>query len=80
MRERMALLTTTERLDLNRHIGTELRGVELLTLDVRWEPHTMTLWDNRVVWHHASRDYFPETRSGWRVTTRGERPYLATEA
>lgn len=43
---------------------------------VRWEPNTLTLWDNRCVQHHSSWDYFPETRSGWRVTTRGERPYF----
>ncbi len=43
---------------------------------VRWEPNTVTLWDNRCVQHHASWDYFPETRSGWRVTTRGERPFF----
>jgi taurine dioxygenase len=43
---------------------------------VRWAPNTVTFWDNRCVQHHASWDYFPETRSGWRVTTRGERPYL----
>ncbi|MCP5025842.1 MAG: taurine dioxygenase [Actinomycetia bacterium] len=52
------------------------RGVEF-QIRVRWEPHTVTLWDNRCVQHHASWDYFPETRSGWRVTTKGERPYLA---
>ncbi len=44
---------------------------------IQWEPHTLTLWDNRCVQHHASWDYFPETRSGWRVTTRGERPYFS---
>ena len=44
---------------------------------VRWEPNTVTFWDNRAVQHHASWDYFPETRSGWRVTTKGERPVLA---
>ncbi|MFM8355590.1 MAG: TauD/TfdA dioxygenase family protein [Gammaproteobacteria bacterium] len=44
---------------------------------VRWEANTVTFWDNRVVQHHASWDYFPETRSGWRVTTRGERPFFA---
>jgi taurine dioxygenase len=44
---------------------------------IRWEPNTVTLWDNRCVQHHASWDYFPETRSGWRVTTQGERPYYA---
>jgi taurine dioxygenase len=43
---------------------------------VRWEPNSVTIWDNRCVQHHASWDYFPETRSGWRVTTVGERPYL----
>lgn len=44
---------------------------------VRWEPNTVTFWDNRVVQHHACWDYFPEKREGWRVTTTGERPYLA---
>ena len=43
---------------------------------VRWEPHSLTMWDNRCVQHFASWDYFPQTRSGWRVTTAGERPYL----
>lgn len=42
----------------------------------RWEPHSVAIWDNRCVQHHASWDYFPETRSGWRVTTRGEVPFL----
>ena len=43
-----------------------------------WEPHSIAIWDNRCVQHHASWDYFPETRSGFRVTTRGEAPFLAT--
>ena len=47
---------------------------------VRWEPDTETLWDNRCTQHYASWDYFPETRSGWRVTTVGERPTLAPAA
>ncbi len=44
---------------------------------VHWEPQTLTMWDNRCTQHFASWDYFPQTRSGWRVTTRGERPFLA---
>ena len=40
-----------------------------------WEPHSIAIWDNRCVQHHASWDYFPETRSGFRVTTRGEVPF-----
>lgn len=43
---------------------------------VHWEAHTLTMWDNRCVQHAACWDYFPETRSGWRVTTVGERPFL----
>lgn len=41
---------------------------------VRWEPNTITLWDNRCVQHHATWDYYPATRHGYRVTTVGERP------
>ena len=40
-----------------------------------WEPHSVAMWDNRCVQHHASWDYFPETRHGYRVTTVGERPF-----
>lgn len=40
-----------------------------------WEPHSVAIWDNRCVQHHASWDYFPATRSGYRVTTRGEVPF-----
>lgn len=42
----------------------------------RWEPDSIALWDNRCVQHHAVFDYFPETRSGFRVTVKGERPYF----
>lgn len=41
----------------------------------RWEPNSVALWDNRCVQHHASWDYFPDTRHGFRVTTVGERPF-----
>ncbi len=41
---------------------------------VRWEADTMVWWDNRCVQHHATGDYFPETRHGYRVTTVGEAP------
>ncbi len=35
---------------------------------VRWEPGTLTLWDNRCVQHHSVWDYFPHTRYGERVS------------
>jgi taurine dioxygenase len=40
----------------------------------RWEPNSLTIWDNRCAQHHAVWDYFPATRHGYRVTTIGERP------
>lgn len=44
---------------------------------VRWAPHTVVFWDNRVVQHHAAFDYFPQTRRGYRLTVRGEVPVPA---
>ena len=35
---------------------------------VRWEPDTLTFWDNRCTQHHAAWDYFPESRYGERVS------------
>jgi len=40
----------------------------------RWAPHSIAFWDNRCTQHMAIWDYFPHTRSGYRVTVRGERP------
>jgi taurine dioxygenase len=40
-----------------------------------WEPHSVVIWDNRRVQHLAIWDYHPETRSGWRVTVAGDRPF-----
>jgi alpha-ketoglutarate-dependent taurine dioxygenase len=40
----------------------------------RWEKHSIAFWDNRCTQHFAVWDYFPRTRSGYRVTVRGERP------
>ena len=40
----------------------------------RWEQHSVAFWDNRCTQHLAVWDYFPETRSGFRVTVAGEKP------
>ena len=40
----------------------------------RWAPHSIAFWDNRCTQHMAIWDYFPATRSGYRVTIRGEVP------
>jgi alpha-ketoglutarate-dependent taurine dioxygenase len=40
----------------------------------RWEKNSMAFWDNRCVQHQAIWDYWPKTRSGYRVTIKGDRP------
>ena len=39
-----------------------------------WQPHSVAFWDNRAVQHLAIWDYYPQTRSGRRVTIKGDRP------
>jgi len=43
----------------------------------RWEPHSIAFWDNRCCHHYAINDYFPETRSGYRVQIEGHSPPVA---
>jgi taurine dioxygenase len=40
-----------------------------------WQPHSIAFWDNRAVQHIAMWDYFPQVRSGYRVTVKGDRPF-----
>ncbi len=40
----------------------------------RWQKNSMAFWDNRCVQHQAIWDYWPQTRSGYRVTIKGDRP------
>jgi taurine dioxygenase len=41
----------------------------------RWTENAIAFWDNRCVQHRAMWDYWPHTRSGTRVTVKGERPF-----
>ena len=40
----------------------------------RWRENSVAFWDNRCVQHIAMWDYFPNVRSGNRVTVKGDRP------
>jgi taurine dioxygenase len=40
----------------------------------RWRADSVAFWDNRCVQHMALWDYYPDTRSGFRVTIKGDRP------
>ena len=39
-----------------------------------WRPNSVAFWDNRCTQHRAMWDYWPHTRSGHRVTVKGETP------
>jgi alpha-ketoglutarate-dependent taurine dioxygenase len=41
----------------------------------QWRENSVAFWDNRCVQHHAMWDYWPHTRSGHRVTVKGDKPY-----
>jgi taurine dioxygenase len=41
----------------------------------RWSENAVAFWDNRCVQHRAMWDYWPHTRSGFRVTVSGDKPY-----
>ena len=41
-----------------------------------WTENAIALWDNRCTQHFALWDYWPEVRTGHRVTIAGERPYF----
>lgn len=43
-------------------------------LRFRWRANSVAFWDNRAVQHLAIWDYFPQVRSGFRVTIKGDRP------
>ncbi|MFT4267351.1 MAG: TauD/TfdA family dioxygenase [Xenophilus sp.] len=40
-----------------------------------WQPDSVAFWDNRCTQHLAIWDYYPEVRSGHRVTIQGDKPF-----
>ncbi len=54
------------------------RHIEQPVFHVRfqWQANSLAFWDNRAVQHLAVWDYYPEVRSGWRVTLTGSKPYF----
>jgi len=42
----------------------------------KWTQNALAMWDDRCTWHMALWDYYPETRSGLRVTVLGDKPFF----
>lgn len=40
----------------------------------QWSENAIAMWDNRCTLHHAMWDYYPNVRSGFRVTVQGDKP------
>ncbi|KAF7773685.1 hypothetical protein Agabi119p4_5852 [Agaricus bisporus var. burnettii] len=45
----------------------------------KWEPNSVAFWDNRIVMHSGTFDFWPATRHALRVTPRGEKPLSVKE-
>ncbi|MEU4172896.1 TauD/TfdA family dioxygenase [Streptomyces sp. NPDC026665] len=67
-------LSRTESTALLDMLYAHIAQTPLIQCRVRWQPGTMTFWDNRCVQHHAIWDYFPHRRYGSRVALKGSRP------
>ena len=44
---------------------------ETFTCRVKWQPGTLTMWDNRATWHKAVNDYHGHRRCMRRITLEG---------
>lgn len=47
---------------------------EIFTCRLKWEPHTVAVWDNRICLHRAFNDYDGYRRVMYRTTVKGETP------
>ena len=66
-------MTRKDSLPLLQLLQDQATRVEFQTR-VHWEQGTITMWDNRCVWHYALNDYPGERRHMHRITVKGERP------
>lgn len=41
----------------------------------RWQPHSVSIWDNRLTQHRPVNDYYPSHRKLQRITIDGDRPF-----
>ena len=66
-------MTAAESAPLLQFLFDHCRRIDF-NLRVRWEPGSLTMWDNRVVQHYAVGDYSGHRREMLRITLAGESP------
>ena len=57
-----------------RMIWKQIADCPDMQVRVHWDKDTVVYWDNRLTWHTATGDYFPERRHGLRATPMAEVP------
>jgi len=53
---------------------SQMEGNQDYQVRLRWERDSVAIWDNRVVTHSATFDFWPHRRHALRATPHGERP------
>jgi len=60
-------------------IYSQISQCEDFKVRIRWAKNTVVYWDNRVLWHTATYDYYPHKRHALRATPLGEKPESVAE-
>ena len=60
-------------------IYRQLHAAPDLQCRIHWDKDTVVYWDNRICFHTATGDYYPEKRHGLRATPMAERPMSVKE-
>ena len=71
--KRIVGMTPAESAALLEMLFTQVKN-PLFHCRFKWQKNSVAIWDNRCTQHLALWDYFPETRSGIRVTVKGDKP------
>jgi len=60
-------------------IYLQIKECEDFKVRIHWDKDTVVYWDNRVLWHTATYDYYPYKRHALRATPVAERPISVEE-
>ncbi|KZT61966.1 TauD-domain-containing protein [Calocera cornea HHB12733] len=64
---------------VTKFIYSQIMECEDFKVRIRWSKDQVVFWDNRVLWHTATYDYYPYKRHALRATPVAERPESVSE-